>query len=312
MIITVTLNPAIDKTITIEQLNHGGLNRISHVETDAGGKGINVSKTLLMLHQKSIATGFIAGNTGKTIQNLLNKCNIETDFIEVSGETRTNTKIFEKSGALTELNEPGPLVTPFDIEQLLLKLDGYAGKETLFVLAGSVPQGADSDIYEKIIRRVHKKGASVLLDADGELFQKALDAVPDMVKPNRFEFEEYIAEKTLHSEVSIIKEAQKLLRKGILSVTISMGADGAVFLKGNQILRCPALNVNAHSTVGAGDAMVAALAYTWDKDISFTETIKLCMAVSAGAVTTIGTKPPSKEVIDSLLKQVEINDISML
>jgi len=152
MIVTVTMNPAIDKTIDVEHLERGGLNRIQHVELDAGGKGINVSKTIHELGGKSVVTGFVAGNTGKIIQNVMKEWNIESDFIEVAGETRTNTKVFEKTGELTELNEPGPMIGEDDLKALLEKLEGYAKEDTLFVLAGT-STSASSRWY---IRKVQK------------------------------------------------------------------------------------------------------------------------------------------------------------
>lgn len=309
MIVTVTMNPAIDKTVDIESLERGGLNRISHVELDAGGKGINVSKTISQLGGKSIATGFIAGNSGKVIQGVMNDWGIENDFIEVSGETRTNTKVFEKSGELTELNEPGPVVEEKDVKALLDKLEGYAKEDTLFVLAGSIPRGVEKDIYRQIIELVHKKGAKVLLDADGELFTKALEAGPDIIKPNRVELEQYAGMDYVASEQELLQVAEKMMEKGIGTVAVSMGKSGAIFLKEGYRVRCPGLKVKAHSTVGAGDAMVAALSYSWDEKMSSEDTVKMCMAVSAGAVTTIGTKPPSREVVDSLLSQVVIEKI---
>lgn len=309
MIVTVTMNPAIDKTVDIDVLEWGGLNRIKHVELDAGGKGINVSKTIHEIGGKSIATGFIAGNTGKIIRGVMDEWNIENDFIEVSGETRTNTKVFEKTGELTELNEPGPVVEEKDVEALLEKLESYADQNTLFVLAGSVPQGVEKDIYRKIIERVHKKGARVLLDADGELFTNALEAGPDIIKPNRVELEQYAGMDYIASEQELLLIADRLMKKGIGTVAVSMGKSGAIFLQEGYRVRCPGLRVKAHSTVGAGDAMVAALSYAWDEGMSPDDTVKMCMAVSAGAVTTIGTKPPSREVVDSLLGQVEIEEI---
>lgn len=309
MIVTVTMNPAIDKTVDIESLERGGLNRISHVELDAGGKGINVSKTISQLGGKSIATGFIAGNSGKVIQGVMNDWGIENDFIEVSGETRTNTKVFEKSGELTELNEPGPVVEEKDVKALLEKLEGYAKEDTLFVLAGSIPRGVEKDIYRQIIELVHKKGAKVLLDADGELFTKALEAGPDIIKPNRVELEQYAGMDYVASEQELLQVAEKMMEKGIGTVAVSMGKSGAIFLKEGYRVRCPGLKVKAHSTVGAGDAMVAALSYSWDEKMSSEDTVKMCMAVSAGAVTTIGTKPPSREVVDSLLSQVVVEKI---
>ncbi|MCI5996193.1 MAG: 1-phosphofructokinase [Blautia sp.] len=306
MIVTVTMNPAIDKTVEVGEFQHGGLNRIRKVEYDAGGKGINVSKTICELGGTTIATGFLGGNGGRTIENVLKQKGISCDFIWVDGETRTNTKVFEESGALTELNEPGPSIPPEDLEELLRKLDEYAAEDTLFVLSGSIPAGVDKEIYAEIIRRVHKKGSKVLLDADGELFRRGLKAGPDMIKPNRVELEEYAQLDYRASEEELLKIAEDFTGKGIETIAVSMGQSGAIFVTGDSKVKCPALSVKAHSTVGAGDAMVAALAYAWDRKFPEEETIRLCMAVSAGAVTTVGTKPPSKELVEELKEQVVI------
>lgn len=309
MIITVTMNPAIDKTVEIDQLLPGGLNRIRKVEYDAGGKGINVSKTIRELGGTSIATGFLGGNAGKTIQSVLDKKEIGNDFIQVDGETRTNTKVFEKNGAVTELNEPGPVISEDQIHALLQKLEDYADDHTLFVLAGSIPAGVDRNIYAEITRLVHKKGAKVLLDADGELFRNSLEAVPDIIKPNRVELEEYAGFDYRASQEELLDLARKIRQKGIGTVAVSMGKSGAMLVKDGYEVRCPALSVKAHSTVGAGDAMVAALAYSWDQGLDDDALTRLCIAASAGAVTTIGTKPPTKDLVDQLAEQVIIERI---
>lgn len=309
MIITVTMNPAIDKTVEIDQLLPGGLNRIRKVEYDAGGKGINVSKTIRELGGTSIATGFLGGNAGKTIQSVLDKKEIGNDFIQVDGETRTNTKVFEKNGAVTELNEPGPVISEDQIHALLQKLEDYADDHTLFVLAGSIPAGVDRNIYAEITRLVHKKGAKVLLDADGELFRNSLEAVPDIIKPNRVELEEYAGFDYRASQEELLDLARKICQKGISTVAVSMGKSGAMLVKDGYEVRCPALSVKAHSTVGAGDAMVAALAYSWDQGLDDDALTRLCIAASAGAVTTIGTKPPTRELVDQLAEQVIIERI---
>ena len=309
MIVTVTMNPAIDKTVEIDALVPGGLNRIRKVEYDAGGKGINVSKTIRELGGESIATGFLGGNSGKTIASVLEERGIKGDFIWVDGETRTNTKVFEESGAVTELNEPGPAISEEQMEELLEKLEGYATEHTLFILAGSIPSGVDKQVYAKIIERVHQKGAKVLLDADGELFRNSLEAQPDIIKPNRVELEEYAGFEYRASEEDLLKLADGLMDKGIGTVAISMGKGGAMLVRDGYKVKCPALSVKAHSTVGAGDAMVAALAYAWDHALDHEETMRLCMATSAGAVTTIGTKPPARELVDTLMEQVIIENI---
>lgn len=306
MIVTVTMNPAIDKTIDIEKLERGDLNRIKRVEQDAGGKGINVSKTIKALHGTTIASGFIGGASGAFIEEVLQKNGIETDFVVLEGNTRTNTKVVESTGEVTELNEPGPVVTDEKLEELINKLLGYAGKETLFVLAGSVPAGVSKDIYRILIEKLHEKGAKVFLDADGELFVNALEAGPDMIKPNRKELEELFKLDYRASEQELVKLGERLLEKGIEMTAVSLGQMGALFLTKDWKIKCPGLKVQAHSTVGAGDAMVAALSYAWDQKIGKEESATLAMATSAGAVTTIGTKPPSKETIEELAKQVTI------
>lgn len=293
----------------IDRLQAGGLNRIRKVEYDAGGKGINVSKTIRELGGESIATGFLGGNAGKTIENVLNEKNISNDFIWVDGETRTNTKVFEENGAVTELNEPGPAIGEKQLEKLMEKLKGYANEDTLFILAGSIPGGVDKNIYGDIIRMVHEKGAKVLLDADGELFRNALTETPDIIKPNRVELEEYAGFDYRASWEELLKIAQSLMEQGIGTVAVSMGKSGAMMVRGDYQVKCPALSVKAHSTVGAGDAMVAALAYSWDHKLGDEDTVRLCMAASAGAVTTVGTKPPSRELVDSLKEQVYIEQI---
>lgn len=306
MIITVTMNPAIDKTVEIEQLVPNGLNRIQKIEYDAGGKGINVSKTIHELGGESLAMGFLGGNAGKTIENVLTSWNIQHDFIWVEGETRTNTKVFEKSGGVTELNEPGPVINEARVEELIQKICEHTDKETLVVLAGSIPAGVDKNIYAAITESVHEKGGSVLMDADGELFRNALKASPDIIKPNQVELEEYIGADYRLSMGELKALAEKFQNNGIKTVAISMGKGGAMIVRDKFVARCPALSVKAHSTVGAGDAMVAALAYSWDKKLGDEETVRLCMATSAGAVTTVGTKPPARAVVDELIPQVEM------
>ncbi len=241
MIVTVTMNPAIDKTVDIERLEHGGLNRISHVEMDAGGKGINVSKTIKSLGGSSLATGFLGGKAGEMIEGVLKEWQIPTDFVYVEGETRTNLKVVEKSGEVTELNEPGPVVTEAELEQLLQKLEGYAGEDTLFVLAGSVPKGCPKTIYGEIPKRVHKKGARVLMDADGDLFVNALEAHPDMIKPNRVELESYYHLDYRASEQELVTMGRRLMSEGTELAAISLGQMGALFLTDGKTVRCPGL-----------------------------------------------------------------------
>lgn len=308
MIVTVTMNPAIDKTVELPVFLHGELNRLTHVEVDAGGKGINVSKTIRELGGTTLATGFLGGGGGSVIAGVLEKLNIPGSFIAVDGETRTNMKMMEPGGILTELNEPGPVIKEEQVQELLARLTEMADEDTWFVLAGSIPNGVDKDIYKKIILAVKEKGAKVFLDADGELFARAVEAAPDLIKPNRFELEQYFNEENTDTDM-LVKMSRKLLAKGVGMVCVSMGKDGALFVTGEEAYIVPGLNVKVSSTVGAGDAMVAALTYGMSEGRDLETCIRMGVAASAGAVITSGTKPPTKETVEGLMKEVQIKTI---
>lgn len=306
MIITVTMNPAIDKTAETDRLQLGGLNRLKNIISDAGGKGINVSKTIKALGGNSVATGFLGGSSGSLIEDILKGINIKCDFVHINDCTRTNLKIVDSNLQVTELNEPGPKIEENELISLIKKLESYANKDNIFVFSGSVPNCVDKQIYKTLIKIVKLNNAKTFLDAADELFINALDAVPDIVKPNRFELETMFGLKHKATQTELIEMGEKLLNRGIKLVVISLGNEGAIFIKDNTVLKCNALKVKANSTVGAGDSMVAALAYSIDNNIPFEEAVKLSVATSAGAVTTIGTKPPSLELVREFEKQVQI------
>lgn len=311
MIITVTINPAVDKTVEIEELKYGELNRFKNVISDAGGKGINVSKAIKALGGNSIASGFIGGSNGIFIETALNELNINCDFIHIQQNTRSNLKIVENNGRVTELNEPGSKILPNEIDNLIEKLESYANNSSLFVLSGSVPNSVDKNIYKVLIEKLKLKGAKILLDADGELFLNGLKAKPNIIKPNRYELENLYNLNHKASDNELIKIGSDILKNGIDLVAISLGKEGAIFIDKNNIIKCNALDVKSHSTVGAGDSMVAALAFGIDNNLDFENCIKLAMAASAGAVTTIGTKPPTLDLINQLEKQVELNNLKL-
>ena len=191
MIITVTMNPSIDKTAEIASINLGGLNRLGNVIVDAGGKGINVSKMIKALGLDSVATGFLGGGAGVEIENMLRLQNVKTDFIRIKQTTRTNLKVLSDNYGITEFNEPGAEVTAGEMSVLREKLLTYAAPGAIFVFSGSLPPGAGDDAYFKFACDVKALGASVFLDADGEAFSDALAAKPDFIKPNINELKQH-------------------------------------------------------------------------------------------------------------------------
>ena len=306
MIITVTMNPAMDKTLEITDLNIGGMNRVIASYVDAGGKGINVSKTIKALGGTSLATGIICGATGTELLKLLREQGILTDFFEGFGNTRTNLKIADLNGIVTEINEKGPKISREEQLGFLDKIINYMNENTLVVLSGSVPQGIDCYFYEKLIHLMQAKKAKVFLDADGELFHYGILASPYMIKPNYQELMEYFHWTKLPKMEQIIEACKTFINDGIKMVVVSLGKEGAIFIKKDSVYIGRGLEVVACSTVGAGDAMLGALVYGMEKNLPYIEVLRLMMATSAGAVMTRGTKPSEWEVIKTLMNDVII------
>jgi len=301
-IITVTLNPALDKTAHVSSLVQGGLNRLEDIVLDAGGKGINVSKMIAALGGASVATGFLGGGSGEEIERLLHDLEIQTDFVKTGHPTRTNLKLYSPAHGITEFNEPGAPVSDDEIEALKERLMGYASPSATFVFAGSLPQGADTDTYADLIRMVKKKGASVFLDTDSAAFRAAIEMKPDYIKPNIFELTQYFGEQGKPENCASL--CRQFIDKGIKMAAVSMGAEGAMFVTATEALYAPGLAIQAQSTVGAGDSMVGALVYAFHQGLPLRDAAALGIAASAGAVTTAGTKPPDRALVDELLKQV--------
>lgn len=304
MIITLTMNPAVDKTAEVEKIEVGGLNRLKNVMMDAGGKGINVSKTILSLGGNSIALGVVGGNTGDFIEKEMNKLGVQYDFMHIDGNTRTNLKVVDQGATLTEFNENGPSPNEEQLMMLSDKIEMMLQEDDILVISGSVPSEVKKTYYYELVKIAKEKKAKVILDADGILFKEGIKAIPTIIKPNRFELLQYFKKDENTSEEEMISLAKSFLDKGVELVVVSNGKHGSYFISKEAVYVVDALKVEAHSSVGAGDAMVASLAYGVEKEMQLEELICLCVACSSGAVMTKGTKPASKELIIDLMKKV--------
>lgn len=312
MIITLTLNPAIDKTIEVPNLTLGAVNRITdnyHVEV--GGKGINVSKVLKELGSSSKAIGIVGGTNGDIIKKYLEEKHLEYEFVDGKMNTRINLKIVDPESKLTtEINEFGG---PYEFE-VYEKLKNVMciniRKGDIVILAGSLPKGADPYYYNQLIALCMEKGAKVYLDIEGELLQKAILLKPHVIKPNLNELESMFHKK-FQSKNDIVNAARTILLSGVETVIISMGELGALFAKKDKIISAKGLNVKTKSTVGAGDAMVAAFAYSEERKLSFHEGVKLSIATSAAKVMLEGTTAPTLSQIQDLLAHVILEEDSL-
>lgn len=308
MIVTVTMNPALDKTAALDELTPRGLNRLGEVRRDVGGKGINVSRAVAALGGSSLCTGFLAGETGRAMERALEEMEgLEPRFLFVPGETRTNLKIMEPDGSLTEFNEPGPDVTRA-LPDLAALLEELLSAGDVVVLSGSAGPGTPDTAYRALTELAHRKGARVFVDADGPLLEKALEAGPDLIKPNGYELGKLLGRPG--SDVAeLARMALELNRRGVGTVCVSLGGDGALFVHGGKALRAKGLKMEVRSTVGCGDTMVAALAYALNEGMAPGEGFRLAMAASAAACTTQGTCPPDRALVDRLLPEIKIEPL---
>jgi len=309
MIYTVTLNPAIDKTVVIENLHPGAVNRVMSVRTDAGGKGINVSKCLKNLGQETVAVVVLAGQAGKRLSKMVEAMKIHMLRIYAEGENRTNLKIIDPvKGENTDINEPGPLIDMHLLEQLKRKLGHSVGKGDIVVLSGSLPAGVDKELYADWTTHFRNLGVCVYLDADGESMRKGIAAIPYMIKPNDAELAAMLGKEQLSMD-EMIAEGKRLQQTGIAEIVISLGGDGALFISADGVFRAEGLNVPVKSTVGAGDAMVAAMAYGQARKLGREEKIRLAVAMGAASVMQDGTQPPAAELVWELAKQVKVEKL---
>lgn len=304
MIHTLTLNPALDKTVVIPNFQIDSVNRVSSLRLDPGGKGINVSKVIRKMGGNSLATALLSGGTGRQIRDMLVDLGIEVDCVEGPGQTRTNLKIIDPDRKTnTDINEPGCAVSEETTERIFTRFIGQLHQGDIVVLAGSVPAGVSSDIYARYIKSCRDVGAKVFLDADGDLFTRGVQALPYLIKPNRDELSRFV-KHPLDSLEEVRSAALLLLDMGIPKVVVSMGGQGALYVTKRTCLFAPALSVPVGSTVGAGDSVVAALALAEEKNLSAEQALKLAVATGAANVMCSGTQAADMEQIQRLLPQV--------
>lgn len=299
MVYTVTFNPAVDYVIRVEELKTGSVNRSVSEKIFFGGKGINVSLVLRELGVKSRALGFIAGFTGKAIEEGVRSKGVETDFVELSdGCSRINVKI--KSDEETDINGGGPDISESALACLLEKLDSMRDGDML-VLAGSIPNSLPSDVYAKILTRLSGKRIKTVVDATKELLLNALKYKPFLVKPNHHELGEMFG-VTIQTVDEIVRYAEKLKKMGAVNVLVSMAGDGAVLLDENgKLHRCGVCRGTVKNSVGAGDSMVAGF-IAGSQSGDYETALKL--GTAAGGATAFSDGLAKKEEILELFRQL--------
>ena len=301
MIYTITLNPSIDYIVRLDKLTTGITNRTTSEEYYYGGKGINVSLVLAELDLDSTAYGFVAGFTGKAIENGIRNDHIITDFIKLkNGISRINIKI--KAGEETEINGQGPHISEEELERLLQKIDRLSNGDTL-ILAGSIPNTMPDDVYERMMERIKYKDVRIVVDATKQLLVNSLKYKPFLIKPNRQELSE-IFNVEVKTEEDIEHYAKELQKMGARNVLISLGGEGAMLIDENGCKsKAGVLKEKVINTVGSGDSMVAGFIAGYEKTGDYAYALKLGSV--CGNATAFLSGLATKEKINELLEKFE-------
>ena len=298
MIYSLTLNPAIDYIMHPENFSLETVNRSKSEEIYFGGKGINVSRVLKSLDIDSVATGFVAGFTGKAIEDGLECMGIKTDFVRLRhGNSRINVKV--KGKTESEINGCGPRIDESDFALLLDKLSVLKNSDIL-ILSGSVPQGLNASVYEKILQKNCLADIKAVVDAEGELMLNTLKYKPFLIKPNLVELSE-ISGKQLKSHDEIVEYATRLQTMGARNVLVSMAEEGAILIAENgRVYMISAPKGKVVNSVGAGDSMIAGFlkGYLEKKDLQYA----LKMSVAVGSATAFSNDLARSEKIFELFK----------
>ncbi|WP_311492245.1 1-phosphofructokinase [uncultured Anaerococcus sp.] len=299
MIYTITTNPAIDYILRFDKFEDGATIRAKEDEKYPGGKGIMASKILYNLGAKSINLGFVGGFIGEYIANSIKDLGLAENFVRIKENSRINVKL--KYDKETEINAKGPHISKEEVEKFFASLEGV-GKGDIIVISGSLPYSLDDDFYKKVIEKTE---ASFTIDIADKKLLDYLAYKPLLVKPNEEELGKIF--QTDITEDNLVAYAKKLNDLGAQNVIVSLGAKGSIFVDENHAYRAKPIDGKLVNSVGAGDSMVGGFVYGCVNNLSKVDAYKL--AVACGSATAFSPDIAKKDMIDEILKKVEVEEI---
>ncbi len=312
MIVTVTVNAALDRTLTVPVFQIGYRHRSSEVLTLAGGKGINVARALKRLEVPVVATGLTGGRTGTRIVEELTSEAILNDFVRIAAESRTSTAVVDPtSGAYTEINEWGPEVTAAELETLMEKLQYLAQGADFVVLAGSLPRKVPTSFYADAIRDLARRDVRVVLDSEGEPLRVAVEASPFLVSPNQREAEQLVGQE-LEDDDDFLMALDAICEMGARNVLITLENGCFALLRfGRRTRRVRAFapHVEPVSVVGSGDVLLAQFLASVLEERPPEETLRLAVAAGAASVLEVGAGRFDPQRVLSLAGDVELAEL---
>ncbi|MFM2485405.1 1-phosphofructokinase [Celerinatantimonas yamalensis] len=307
-IVSITLNPALDLTGQLNELVVDSVNLVDQADLTPGGKGINVARVLADMGTKSTVSGWLGSENQDPFVHLFSAIDAKDEFLRQEGTTRTNVKLAEVNGRVTDINFPGMAIDHQAVQRMEKKLVELAQDHEWFVLAGSLPRGVSPTLYQRWIELLNQHGAKVIFDSSGDAFSYGLEASPYLVKPNDHELAQWVGHD-LPDESAIVAAARQLITKGITHVLVSRGSKGVIWVSAEQVVKAQPPKMNVVSTVGAGDSMVAAMAHALTQGWDVTKSVTYATAVSALAVTQVSVGISDQSKLESLIQQVQVCEL---
>lgn len=309
MIVTVTLNAAIDKRYVVEGFQVGEVNRVKECSYTPGGKGLNVSKPAAIAGAKVVATGFVGGHAGNYIEDELKPFGIESAFYHMNEESRSCINIWDSVNKVqTEFLEPGFTVTEADFEGFVEQFTELVKEADVVAMSGSVPKGLDGKAYQRLVGIVKEAGKKVILDTSGKLLEDGIEAKPTMIKPNIDEIR-MLTGNQCNDLTEIIEAAKQIQKSGVEIVAVSLGKDGSIVACEEGVYRAIVPKIDAVNTVGCGDSMIAGFALGLSEGLSIKETLRKASAISAAAALREETGFFVMEDMEQIFPRVEIKNI---
>ena len=310
MITSISLNPSIDRTVTVDGLHVGGLNRVLSQTDVAAGKGANVALAAAALGEESECIGLMYREGGALYERRFAAGSVGCDFLWCDGAVRVNVKVFDRvKGEITELNSSGTAVTQAQLDEMVALVARHARQADDLVLTGSLPPGCPVDFYRTLAEVAQKENCRVLLDADGDRLREGLKAKPFLIKPNRYELE-LLTGRTLDTLDKLLDAARGCIAEGVEVVAVSMGGEGALILRGDEILRTPGLKVEVKSTVAAGDSMIAGLAAGFGRAYRLEDAFRLGVAAATARCMTPPEQIISRADVEALAEKLQVEKLA--
>ena len=308
MILTLTINPAVDRTISVDRLVFEDRAYILSRSDAAGGRGINASRVLHSFGAKTLAIVTSGGPNGKRYEKLLTKWSFPINVVPIQHDIRVNLTITDRQGLTIKLNEQGPLITSEELGRVEKAVEGALESASWLMLCGSIPPGVSPDFYTKLIHKARERNVKTLLDTDGDALLHGVEAGPTVVTPNQPEAERLL-NRALITRAHFMEAAVRIKAMGAESVLLSLGSRGVVAIDENQLLEALPPRIEAVSPLGAGDALAAAFVWAVNKKKEFADCVRWGVAAGTASAKLPGVEFPNVEQTKEVYKSVEIRKV---